>query len=149
MLAGTYTRTLHWSTGYAVARAATRDLVEDFIAQDDAQFAHATHGFELDGEEQRRRFFIQSLLTEPGLSHEAYARRFGSAALDDLPQLRELAALELADDDGRLLALNERGIAYADTIGPWLASAGVSMWLPRRPAPCPLVAALPVPKVQS
>lgn len=123
--ARSYTRTLHWSTGYAVARAATRDLVENFIAQDDAQFAHATHGFELNGEEQRRRFVIQSLLTEPGLSYEAYAQRFGSAALDDLPQLQELTALELADDDGRMLALNDRGVAYADTIGPWLASAQV------------------------
>lgn len=123
--ARSYTRTLHWSTGYAVARAATRDLVENFIAQDDAQFAHATHGFELNGEEQRRRFVIQSLLTEPGLSYEAYAQRFGSAALDDLPQLQELTALELANDDGRMLALNDRGVAYADTIGPWLASAQV------------------------
>lgn len=123
--ARSYTRTLHWSAGYAVARAATRDLVENFIAQDDAQFAHATHGFELNGEEQRRRFVIQSLLTEPGLSYEAYAQRFGSAALDDLPQLQELTALELANDDGRMLALNDRGVAYADTIGPWLASAQV------------------------
>jgi len=123
--ARSYTRTLHWSTGYAVARAATRDLVEDFIAQDDSQFAHATHGFELNGEEQRRRFVIQSLLTEPGLSYEAYAQRFGSAVLADLPQLQELTALDLAFDDGRLLALNERGVEYADTIGPWLASVQV------------------------
>jgi oxygen-independent coproporphyrinogen III oxidase len=123
--ARSYTRALHWSTGYAVQRAATRDIVEGFIAQDEAQFAHATHGFVLDGQEQRRRFVIQSLLTEPGLSHAAYAQRFGSACLVDLPQLHELTALELAHDDGMLLALNERGIAYADTIGPWLASAQV------------------------
>lgn len=123
--ARSYTRTLHWSTHYAVERAATRDIVQDFIAHDDGQFAHARYGFELDGEEQRRRHVIQSLLTEPGLSHAAYAQRFGAACLDELPQLRELIALELADDDGTLLALNERGIAYADTIGPWLASTRV------------------------
>ena len=123
--ARSYTRTLHWSGGYAVERAPTRRLVEEFIGHDETQFAHATHGFELDGEEQRRRYVIQSLLTEPGLSHAAYAQRFGAACLDDLPQLQELLALELACDDGTLLTLNERGITYADTIGPWLASARV------------------------
>jgi oxygen-independent coproporphyrinogen-3 oxidase len=123
--ARSYTRTLHWSTGYAIERAATRHLVEDFIAHDEARFAHATHGFELNGEEQRRHYVIQSLLTEPGLSHAAYAQRFGTPCLGDLPQLQELTALELAHDDGKLLALNDRGIAYADTIGPWLASEQV------------------------
>jgi oxygen-independent coproporphyrinogen III oxidase len=123
--ARSYTRTLHWSTGYAVERAATRQIVEEFIRHDETQFTHATHGFELDGEEQRRRYLIQSLLTEPGLSHAAYVRRFGTGCMDDLPQLQELVALELAHDDGLLLALNERGVAYADTIGPWLASAKV------------------------
>lgn len=123
--ARSYTRTLHWSTAYAVERAATRRIVDDFIAHDGTRFAHASHGFELDDEEQRRRYVIQSLLTEPGLSHAAYALRFGTACVDDLPQLQELLALELAHDDGTLLALNERGTAYADTIGPWLASARV------------------------
>lgn len=123
--ARSYTRALHWSTGYAVARAATRHIVEDFIAHDDARFAQATHGFELDGEEQRRRYVIQSLLTAPGLSHAGYTRRFGATCLDELPQLQELMALDLAHDDGILLTLNERGTAYADTIGPWLASAPV------------------------
>ena len=123
--ARSYTRALHWSTGYAVARAATRHIVEDFIAHDDARFAQATHGFELDGEEQRRRYVIQSLLTAPGLSHAGYAQRFGATCLDELPQLQELMALGLAHDDGILLTLNERGTAYADTIGPWLASAPV------------------------
>ncbi|MFI8619289.1 STM4012 family radical SAM protein [Acidovorax sp. NPDC077693] len=123
--ARSYTSTLHWSSDYAVARAATRSIVENFIAQDDTQFAQAVYGFELDGQEQRRRYVIQSLLTEPGLSLAAYAQRFGNAALDDLPQLQELVALELAHDDSALLALNDRGTAYADTIGPWLASARV------------------------
>jgi oxygen-independent coproporphyrinogen-3 oxidase len=123
--ARSYTRTLHWSTGYAVERAATRSIVEDFIMHNSARFAIADYGFELNAEEQRRRYVIQSLLTEPGLSHAAYERRFGSLAVHDLPQLLQLASLALAEDDGRLLALNDRGVAWADTIGPWLASQHV------------------------
>lgn len=123
--ARSYTSGLHYSGGYAVERGATRAIVEAYVAQDTAAFAQAWHGFVLDGDEQRRRFVIQSLLTEPGLSHAAYTQRFGSRSLDDLPQLAELSALELADDDGQLLRLNARGVARSDTIGPWLVSPRV------------------------
>jgi len=123
--ARSYTSTLHYSTGYAVARAPTRDLVADFIAHDAARFQHAVHGFELDDDERRRRYVIQSLLTRPGLARDAYAQRFGAPPEHDLPQLRELAALGLVEDDGALLALTPRGVALSDTIGPWLVSPAV------------------------
>jgi oxygen-independent coproporphyrinogen-3 oxidase len=123
--ARSYTTGLHYASRYAVGRAATRDIIEGFIAQDDARLAQADHGFELDGHEQRRRFAIQSLLAHPGLQYGDYARRFGSHCLDDLPQLRELPPLGLAHDDGRQLVLSEQGLAYADTIGPWLVSPRV------------------------
>lgn len=123
--ARSYTSGLHYSGGYAVERGATRAIVEAYVAQDTVAFAQAWHGFVLDADEQRRRFVIQSLLTEPGLSHAAYTQRFGSRCGDDLPQLAELSALELADDDGQLLRLNARGVARSDTIGPWLASPHV------------------------
>jgi len=123
--ARSYTSTLHYSTGYAVARAPTRELVADFIAHDDARFLHAVHGFELDEAERRRRHVIQSLLTRPGLDHRAYAARFGSALGEDFPQLQELLALGLAEDDGATLGLTAHGVAFSDSIGPWLVSPAV------------------------
>ena len=123
--ARSYTAGLHYSSDYAVERAATRQIVEHFIAQDNTRLAQAAYGFELDAQEQRRRFVIQSLLVEPGLSHADYEARFGTHSLADLPQLHELLDLELAHDRDGLLSLNERGLSYADTIGPWLASARV------------------------
>jgi oxygen-independent coproporphyrinogen III oxidase len=123
--ARSYTSRLHYSTRYAVDRVATREIVERFAASDTAQFGWVDYGFELDGEEQRRRFAIQSLLSQPGLVSADYTRRFGSVWADDLPQLNELAGLKLARDDGRLLSLTTEGLALADTIGPWLASDGV------------------------
>jgi len=77
---------------------------------------------------------IQSLLTDPGLSHAAYKQRFGAPVLEELPQLRELTALELATDEAGLFQLNARGVSYSDTIGPWLASAAVRGLMPD--APC-------------
>ena len=132
--ARSYTSTLHYSTGYAVARAPTRELVADFNAHDAARFRHAVHGFELDDDERRRRYVIQSLLTRPGFDREAYARRFGSRAEDDLPQLRELLPLGLVEDDGALLRLTSQGVAFSDVIGPWLVSPAVHERMQR--APC-------------
>jgi len=124
--ARSYTSRLHYSSHYAVDRVATRDIVERFAEGDLAHFATVDYGFELDGEEQRRRFAIQSLLSQPGLVAADYRARFGSDWADDLPQLTELAARGLAHDDGQLLALTAAGLARADTLGPWLVSDGVA-----------------------
>lgn len=123
--ARSYTTQLHYSSEYAVARVETIGIIEQYLALDEARFAQAGHGYVLDDNEQRRRFVIQSLLTEPGLDRAAYTARFGSDCEADLPQLAELHALELVTQDGPLLRLNQRGYAYADTIGPWLISPTV------------------------
>jgi len=123
--ARSYTRQLHYSTDYAVGRSGTIDIIQDFLALDAAGFSQARHGFVLGPEEQRRRYAIQSLLTEPGLDLGAYRERFGSDCLRDLPQLLELDPLGLLEDQPGMLRLNRRGYAYADTIGPWLASDAV------------------------
>ncbi|MFM8331193.1 MAG: STM4012 family radical SAM protein [Candidatus Methylumidiphilus sp.] len=124
--ARSYTRTLHYSSAYAVARSATLPIIEDYLDQTDADFRHASYGFALNREEQQRRFVIQSLLTEPGLIHADYRQRFGTDCLDDLPQLHELNELHWAEASADRLRLNAQGYAYADTIGPWLASAAVN-----------------------
>ncbi len=123
--ARSYTQRLHYSSEYAVGRSGTMDIIEDFLTLDAAGFAEARHGFVLGPEEQRRRYVIQSLLTEPGLDLAAYNERFGSDCMRDLPQLLELAQLGLLEARPGMLSLNQRGYAYADTIGPWLASDAV------------------------
>ncbi|NVE01778.1 STM4012 family radical SAM protein [Massilia sp. BJB1822] len=120
--ARSYTSGLHYSSEYAVGRVETMDIIERYLALEPVRFAQAEHGYLLGQEDQQRRFVIQSLLTEPGLDRDAYSARFGTACEDDLPQLAELRALELVTQQGALMRLNEHGYAYADTIGPWLAS---------------------------
>ena len=55
-----------------------------------------------------------------------YRERFGTECFDDLPQLGELFEQGLATREDALVALNDTGLARADTIGPWLISAGVA-----------------------
>ncbi|MGH9940047.1 MAG: STM4012 family radical SAM protein, partial [Blastocatellia bacterium] len=89
--ARSYTRALHYSNEYAVGATGVREILAAYIAKTDDAFDFADYGFAPDSAEQRRRFVIQSLLQVEGLDFAAYRARFGSEAMDDLP---ELAGLE-------------------------------------------------------
>ncbi|HJU41034.1 MAG TPA: STM4012 family radical SAM protein, partial [Tahibacter sp.] len=123
--ARSYARSLHYSDHYGVARASVAQILRDYVDASPSSFGEARYGYALDGDEQRRRYVMQSLLTWPGLDERAYAARFGGAAFDDLPQLSELIELDLARRDGDVVALTADGMAQADTIGPWLVSPAV------------------------
>ncbi len=124
--ARSYTRALHYASEYGVSRRGVHDILEHYLGLDRADFAQVDHGFVLDGDEQRRRYAIQSLLVRPGLSLTAWRARFGSELWADLPQLRELQETGLAQLDGELLSLSDAGFAVADVLGPWLISPAVA-----------------------
>lgn len=124
--ARSYTRGLHYASEYGVSRRGVVDILDHYLSLSREDFTRVDHGIALDGDEQRRRHAIQSLLVKPGLSLSAWRARFGSAVFDDLPQLRELEPAGLAQFDGDLLALTDEGFARADTLGPWLVSPTVA-----------------------
>ncbi|QDH71313.1 STM4012 family radical SAM protein [Marilutibacter alkalisoli] len=124
--ARSYATHLHYSSEYGVSRRSVAEILDHYLARDEASFASADYGIVLDADERRRRYVIQSLLVRPGLDRADYRQRFGSDCLDDLPQLRELIDLELAIADASRLSLSDAGLARSDTIGPWLVSASVT-----------------------
>lgn len=123
--ARSYTRTLHYSDDWAVGSAGIREIVAAWIDRPRAQLGEARHGIELDDDEQRRRWLIQSLLQIDGLSLTDYQARFGTPARADFRELDELL------DHGLLLAVDQRlipsdrGLEWADAIAPWLYSDSV------------------------
>ena len=123
--ARSYTQSLHYSGEWAVGNAGVREILSDYLARSDESFAFVDYGFELDVDEQRRRYLLQSLLQIEGLDLGAYQARFDSDAFVDAPQLHELELLNLASNDGEWLRLNAQGLERSDAIGPWLASARV------------------------
>jgi oxygen-independent coproporphyrinogen-3 oxidase len=123
--ARSYTRALHYSSEYAVRAPGIREIIADYVVRPDVDFDRANYGFRLDEAEQRRRYVIQSLLCAEGLREDSYARRFGTSARDDLPQLQELEALDLAARTPEGLRLTTTGLERSDTIGPWLYSPEV------------------------
>lgn len=129
--ARSYTERLHYSSEWAVSPKVVRQLIDAYIQRSDDAFRHADHGIELDEEDRRRRFVILSLLLKQGLDLPAYRRRFGSEAVDDLPQLAELALNRLARHDDERLVLTDRGLELSDLLGPWLHSERVRLQMER------------------
>jgi oxygen-independent coproporphyrinogen-3 oxidase len=120
--ARSYTRSLHYSSEYAVGAAGVREIIGDYLSKDDAAFDVADYGCELDEAEQRRRWVIKSVLRADGLDLDAYSSRFGSSALEDVPDLNELVEAGLLARDRRRIMPTAAGLERSDAVGPWLYS---------------------------
>ncbi|AZI44556.1 coproporphyrinogen III oxidase family protein (plasmid) [Deinococcus psychrotolerans] len=123
--ARSYTRSLHYSSEYAVGAVGVREIIADYVARPAESFGFITHGIQLSPDERRRRFALQSLLHFSGLDAALYAREFGSGALSDFPQLAELSELGLANWQTGRLILTPAGLEQSDALGPWLYSPAV------------------------
>jgi len=125
--ARSYTRELHFATEYAVGATGVRAIIADYVQREPAEFAVAGHGFELDADEQRRRYLLQSLLTVDGVDPERYRRRFGSSVTDDFPELDSLFEIGLATSEDGSVRLTAAGLERSDAIGPYFFSDAVRL----------------------
>ncbi|CAM4338949.1 oxygen-independent coproporphyrinogen-3 oxidase [Paenibacillus endophyticus] len=121
--ARSYTRDVHYASRYGVSAAATRSIIEDYVAAE--RHDTADYGFRLSVAEQKRRFLLKALLHREGLALDSYEARFGSDAVNEHSDLQELLSLELAELDEGILRLTTRGMAYSDAIGDELISGDV------------------------
>jgi oxygen-independent coproporphyrinogen III oxidase len=120
-----YTRSLHYSSEWAVMYGSVRAILADYIQRETESFAMAAYGCPLNEDEQRRRYVIKSLLHAEGLSRLSYEQRFGIGIDAGLPELAELVGHDLAMWDDGVLRLTPAGIERSDAIGPWLYSDAV------------------------
>lgn len=126
--ARSYTREVHYSTEFAVGKPGVRSILLDYLQRPPEQFDVAAYGVRLDGNEQRRRFALMSLLQAEGLSRGEYRERFTTDVVDDFPELaawRRDGWLEITPS---VLCLTETGMENSDAIGPGLYSD----WVRRR-----------------
>lgn len=121
--ARSYTSRLHYSSRFAVEPAQIHRLIESWIGQSDDELSHASWGCRLSNEDRRRRFVIQSLLIQQGLSTADYAAHFGGIVIDDFPDLLHLLNHGLVDHSERTYRLTALGLELSDAIGPALYSA--------------------------
>ena len=123
--ARSYTAAVHWSTEYAVAQVEVRRIVDEFIGRTPAEHTSAFVGIDLDGDEQRRRFVIKSVLRRDGLDVAAYAVRFGADPCREVPVLDCLLDGGYLDEAGGRLVPTALGLEWSDAIGPALISGAV------------------------
>lgn len=124
--ARSYTRALHYSSDYAVGQTGVREIIAGYGTLDDDALKRAQVGFVLNEDEQMRRFVIQSLLSEEGLSADGFSTRFGVGPWSRFPQLADLVERAFATRDRDDLRLTPAGYAHSDAIGPWLYSEAVN-----------------------
>jgi len=121
--ARSYTSALHYSTEYAVGHAGVQAVIDQFIKSPTEDFGVADYGCRLDGNEQRRRYLLKSLLRSDGLNLASYQARFGGEPFSDFPQLTELLEGGIGVVQNDCLRLSAEGLELSDVIGPWLCSA--------------------------
>lgn len=116
--ARSYTSHVHYSSRFAVAADAVQTILEDWIGNSDKDFGRAEWGYSLEKDDRCRRFVIQSLLTNAGLSEMAYRAAFGEAPLDRFAILMDLVEEGLAERQGDGWRLTPLGLEFSDRIGP-------------------------------
>ncbi|MGH1397154.1 MAG: STM4012 family radical SAM protein [Trichormus sp.] len=124
--ARSYTDTLHYSNEYAVDSKEIRHILQAYIQTPDENFDYTTYGFQLNIEEQRRRYILLSLLSHEGVNLTTYHQIFQSNIYIDFPELTQLINLELATPTQKTLNLTPKGIELSDIIGAWLFSEQVN-----------------------
>jgi len=123
--ARSYTRGVHYSSDFAVNAHEIKGIIGGYTEWTDDDLARAHFGYRLDEDEQMRRFLIQSLLSDEGLSGEQFHARFGSEVQERFPELSTLLSRGLAHEQSGVLRLTAEAYGASDAIGPWLYSETV------------------------
>jgi oxygen-independent coproporphyrinogen-3 oxidase len=123
--ARSYTRSLHYSTPFAVTPGGIREILGRYSDASDSTFDRAEYGIILGEEDQKRRWLIKSLLRADGFQSRSYEQRFGTSLLDDLPQIAQLEREGLVRFNRGLIQLSDAGVERSDSLGPWLYSEGI------------------------
>jgi oxygen-independent coproporphyrinogen III oxidase len=115
--ARSYTAGVHYSTPWKMIARNIRSVVDDYSRRMRARDFAIRYGFALDDDERRRRFTIQSLLSD-GLAWGEFTSTFGVDAREmfgeELDGLREEELVNLSSERVRLTA---RGVRHADIVG--------------------------------
>lgn len=112
-----YTQSLHYSDKYAVTASSTRHLIEQFVNRDAQSFRTIGYGIELDDEEQKRRYIIQSLLQADGLNLSEYRERFTTDALNEFEELSAYCDRGWFDIDAQKMIITASGLELSDALG--------------------------------
>jgi oxygen-independent coproporphyrinogen-3 oxidase len=119
------TAEVHYSTDYAVGRAAVLSIVEDYCRRGEADFGEVRYGVRLDRDARMRRAALKGVLSAEGLDLAAFETGFGTPAPTAFPELKRFAGLGLLQRTGDRLIPTAAGLENADAIGPLLYAPAI------------------------
>jgi oxygen-independent coproporphyrinogen-3 oxidase len=106
----------HYSTNYAVEYSPTKSIIENYITAVNNGHAAAQLGFELDKDEQMRRYVIQALQLPEGVDGALFESLYGVSIFDKFPDQLDALQLEecISHDNSLRIVLTEKGRKYSD-----------------------------------
>lgn len=119
--ARSYTKTLHYSTHYAVSRKAIQSIIEAYSNKKPTDFQEITYGIYLDEAERIRRFLIKSLIDGGSLDIELFEQHF-NRKITSISIVLDLFEQGWLTQNGSTIRLNQAGMEMEDFIGPALFS---------------------------
>jgi oxygen-independent coproporphyrinogen-3 oxidase len=123
--ARSYTRRLHYSTPWKMVARNIRRVVGDYCADLESGQFQVRHGFELDDDEQQRRFTILSLLYD-GLRWRDFSATFQQDARTRFAaEWEALSCEDCVTLDATAVRLTARGLRHADIVGQLFFSSRV------------------------
>jgi len=120
--ARSYTSTLHYSSRFAVSRPAVAGVVDAYIDAPADADTTVDYGFELNADEQHRRYAIKLLLRTSGMDLVGFSERFGINVFQALPLLSSFVEAGWLEQVDTTLRPTADGLAMADLMGPMLIS---------------------------
>ena len=121
--ARSYTKTRHYSTDYAVESKEIKNIIANYIQKND--FDTISYGFQLNEDEQKRRFLVKAFTEGGELSIEKYNTLFNANPFDEYDLLKEFEARNWLSKRDHTIKLSAEGMKHEDVIGPALYSEEV------------------------
>lgn len=121
--ARSYTKTLHYSSEYAVSRKVIKSIIQGYSEKKDFNFIN--YGIHLNQEEQIRRFLIKSLIDGGRLDSRTFKERF-QQSIFDIAIIQDFFDQKLLEQKGAFIQLSTPGLEMEDWIGPALFSSQVN-----------------------
>jgi oxygen-independent coproporphyrinogen-3 oxidase len=116
--ARSYTKSVHYSSQFAVEADDVHAILEKWIGQSVADFKTATWGCRLTHDDRQRRYVIQSLLITTGLAECDFRAMYGTGVATRFPLLSKLTEAGLIQHSGGVWRLTALGLEFSDWIGP-------------------------------
>lgn len=123
--ARSYTRTVHYSSEYAVSRPGVTGIIESYSDRTPESFHWIRHGITVSDMERSKRYVLKSILNTKGLDENRYRQIFRDSPAEHHPEISTLLTSGLLEIRDNIIAPTSLGLEYSDAIPPLFYSDSI------------------------